>query len=56
MLVGNILLLYSEAVQCRKLLIPLSQMPRQRRAAGSQASDTIICERVLIINSPHVLK
>lgn len=40
MLVGNILLLYSEAVQCRKLLIPLSQIPRQRRAAGSQASAT----------------
>lgn len=40
MLVGNILLLCSETGECRKLLIPLSQIPRQRMAAGSLASDT----------------
>lgn len=53
-------LLYSKTVKCRKLLILLSQIPRQRMAGGSQVSDTRLvlkfAERVVIINSSLVLK
>lgn len=38
MLVGNILFQYRSAVKCQKLLVLLSQFPRQRMSATCQAS------------------